>query len=118
MVVEVFNGSFLAGVNKNLYLMPRVFYCTKVIWYEGFKLAFGSSSEGAVHSLIEFSTGAKCVDVDELGGKSKGFIEDALFSKFQQKLKERGTTLAELVNNYNEGNLLFVSAWEINLLVQ
>lgn len=90
----------------------KTFWYSSVLWHDGFKLAFGKNSSFACQ-LVEMSTGGICVDAREI---SAPVTEKALYQKFLQKLSDNHVTLGELVDNFNEKNNLFVSAWQLSLL--
>ena len=113
------------GVTQTSYYLPtpqgwtycysRVFYYTAVCWYDGFKFAFGSESGYSVKQMIEVSTGANAVVISEIKGNSK--IEEKLFKKFLDKLKERNVCVGELVDNFNSKNNALISAWQNSLML-
>lgn len=90
----------------------KTFAYSSVLWHDGFKLAFGKSNFSDFQ-LIEMSTGAICANGCEI---SAPVTEKALYEKFLQKLSKYHVTLGELVDNFNEKNNLFVSAWQLSLL--
>ena len=90
----------------------RDFAYSSVLWHDGFKLAFGKNNFSNFQ-LIEMGTGAICADAHEI---SAPVTEKALYEKFLQKLSKYHVTLGELVDNFNERNNLFVSAWQLSLL--
>lgn len=97
------------------FLHCKEFYYTSVIWYDGFKLAFGSPTGFGVDQLIEVSTGAKCVGSDEV--KGKGVMEELLYKKFLEKLKASKKSLGELVELFNNKENVNINTWQIGLLL-
>lgn len=91
----------------------KTFMYSSVLWHDGFKLAFGENNLFNFQ-LVEMSTGAICSDVREVPAP---VTEKALYQKFLQKLSDNHVTLGELVDKFNERNNLFVSAWQLSLLL-
>lgn len=117
MVIKETGITFTPFFNEQdtrIFLNVKEFYYTSAIWYDGFKLAFGSTSGLCIDQLIEVSTGAKCAGSDEV--KGKGIIEELLYKKFLEKLKASGKSLGEVVEAFNEKQSVNVKTWQISLL--
>lgn len=93
----------------------RPFYVTSVIWFEGFKLLYGSPyQKGKITHLLEASTMAKCSDLYDIpNGKVD---EKSLYAIFLDKIKRSGLTFAEVVDKYNEKKY-DIELWKISFLM-